>query len=131
MNKMIIILVVGLLLIPLSAIAEMHGSLEFGRDIDYSQAYAKINLDYSFPIWTLVTHIYGGWETWFHTDKFSLPGGLMYDTYLVGLKIDIGDIYIDIHHWCSHPMGEQFIYPQSYNLQFYQGRTVIGAGIKW
>ena len=131
MNKMIIILVVGLLLIPVSAIAEIHGSIEVGRDTDRPEAYAKVDLDYSFPIWMLITHIYGGWETWVRVNQNGLNPTMMYDKYLIGLKIDIGDIYINVHHWCSHPLWTDPPYRTNTDVELHRSRTVISTGIKW
>ena len=131
MNKMLFILVIAILFIPLTALAEIHGSFEVGRDIEHPEAYAKVDLDYSFPIWTLTTHIYGGWETWLQTGIDGLPYAIMYDTYLVGLKIDIGDIYVNIHHWCSHPLWTNPPYMDDTNVYLHKIRTVVSVGIKW
>ena len=111
--------------------AEIHGSFEVGRDIDRPETYAKVDLDYSFPVWMLTTHIYGGWETWLQTGTDGLPYTMIYDRYLVGLKIDIGDIYINVHHWCSHPLWSDPPHRIYTNIDLNCTRTVVSMGIKW
>jgi len=111
--------------------AEMHGSFEVGRDVDRPEAYAKVDLDYSFPVVALTIHIYGGWETWLQTGIDGLPYTMMYDILLTGLKIDIDDIYIDVHHWCSHPLWSNPPYKGSTSVYIHQIRTIVSVGVKW
>jgi len=111
--------------------AEVHGSFEVGRDIDRPEAYAKVDLDYSFPVVALTIHIYGGWETWLQTGTDGLPYTMMYDVLLTGLKVDIDDIYVDVHHWCSHPLWSNPPYKGNTNVYIHQIRTIVSVGVKW
>jgi len=102
MNKMIIILAVGLLLIPVSAIAEMHGSLELGQDIKWPLTFVDIELNYSFDIWIFETSIFGGVITYFDTEGI-MPVAMKRSIYPIGCLVQYENFYFKIKHFCNHP----------------------------
>lgn len=99
MKKIAFILIVGLLLLSVPAIAEMHGNIEIGRKIDNPEAFAKIQLNYDFDIWQLTNIIYGGWQTWMVIKNGYAP---YLSIYKIGYQIHYQEFYIDLKHECAH-----------------------------
>ena len=97
-----ILLVMVLLFIPLSAIAEMHGSIDIGQDVQWNISFVDLELNYSFDVWIFNTSIFGGVITYFETEYF-IPRIMRRSIFPLGLQINYQDFFIKGKWFCSHP----------------------------
>jgi len=102
MNKALLFLVIGSLLIPLPAIAEMHGSVELGQDIKWNLTFVDIELNYSFDLWIFDTSIFGGVITYFESE-YMIPRIMRRSIFPLGVQIAYDNIYIKGKWFCTHP----------------------------
>ena len=89
---------------PKAPADEIHGFIQFGKDLAVDEAYAEVELRYVFDIWILESSIYGGWLTWMVLpEKGLIMQDVLYDLYTVGCRLSYEDFYVDLSHYCRHP----------------------------
>jgi len=117
-----IILCAVFLLVPsFSQGAEVHGYLEFGKDIENLEAYAEIGISLEFDIWIFQNSIYGGWLTWFTLpEEGVIMKNILYDLYTIGYRVAYDKFYVDLKHYCRHP--EELSYAD-------MSQTTIAVGV--
>jgi len=137
MNKMVIILAVGLLLIPAFAIADLHGDIKMGASPETAQCKTDIHLEIDFPILVFNNIIYGNTSGWGNAYDLSslIPS---FNVYTVGYQVEYHDIYIGIEYMHSDitDFGIEIL-PQREGIQFVEiprqpiSSTYIFIGLKW
>ena len=128
MKNLLIILI--LLFLPVSAIAETHGFFEFEKALENDYAKAEIQLELHHNIWRFENTLYGGWETWFVLH--DLKGAPFCSIYHMGYQIMYKPFYLEIEHFCNHPVYST--YNRDWwgsNFRNSQKLTTVGIGIKW
>ena len=121
-------LVFIIFLIPISAIAEIHGFFEVGKAFDSELTRAQIELQWWIGNGNLRNELYGGWETWF---LFHEGGGHPFcDEYIIGNRIHYRTFYFQIEHHCNHPVSS--FYSEGvidrYSIPYL---TTFSIGVKW
>ena len=131
MNKMIIIPVVGLLLIPISVLAEVRGNVEFGCDIEKELEYTDVNVEYHWHPLVFDHIIYGGIKTYFYTQNW-VPSQMINNVFTIGTILQYEAIYFKINHFCIHSCGTD-LWTQTMwtRYRWSDGGTQISIGIKW
>ena len=132
-----ILLIIVLLSIAIDSNSlEIHGELKLGKDLFHEDQLGFVNLDLSLDqdIWLFNIKLYGGIKTWFQFRNFNDWLSPFRVTYEFGSMLSIDVFFIDVYHFCSHPvlgdyMREGWNAGNSVNWQ--QWLTTLSVGVKW
>ncbi len=121
-----------------SVSGDVGGSFKVGTDVvpiyDSSTpisdkgVYTKLTLKYDFGM--IIDHsIHGGWET------YSIANTLFdhrpyRNVYWVGYKVMMGSTFIDLSHYCDHPVYSNMGRWNADDHRIVEG-TVLSVGIDW
>ena len=131
MNKSLLTLVFVILLIPLPALAEMHGNVEFGCDTVKMLQYANVNIAYQWQPLIFDHIIYGGVRTYLYIENWQ-PLQMVNNTFTIGTMLRYKDIYFKINHFCTHSTGTDFWTAPMWDKYFWNDSgTQISIGIEW
>ena len=104
---------------------DIHGEFQVGSSVEEPVAFTYIRLE---VIQSPVT-LYGSWRTWFELD---LPSGYPFrDIYEAGLRIDWSNLFLDVNHFCNHPVWSQGDYSEWLNNKWGETITTISVGVRW
>ena len=110
--------------------AELHGYFKFGKTLETTEAVAKFELQLHSDIWRFHNELYGGTEVWMKLH--NIHGEPFKDIYFIGDRIRYEPFYIEIEHYCNHPVYS------SYNHEWWienrkskNGLTTVSIGVQW
>jgi len=129
MLKMLSIMLL-LILVPISLYAEICGHFVVGNVIENEWAYAEIEIQWWIGKGSLKNELYGGWQTWFI--PHDLRGTPFKDVYFLGDRIYFKNFYIELEHFCNHPVYSY--YNRSWwnnNISNRGSLTTISIGVEW
>ena len=126
-------IVLLLLLIPYIAFTEIHGEFQIGKELsDNNIAFTEIELSYDFDIWQINFMPYGSITTWFYIDWERLVGQSPFRTvYDIGLRTSYKIFFIDINHFCNHPIYASYSISKWSDMKWQDGLTTLSIGVKW
>jgi len=111
---------------------EIHGNVEIGQNPNTQQIFSIVNISYDFDLWIFDNSIYSGIEVWSLPADEINPVSPFLDTYKIGYTISYKIFYINIYHWCSHPVyhnQSSIVWRETIKLD--QEATTIAVGIRW
>ena len=110
--------------------AELHGYFEFGKTLETTEAVAKLELQLHHDVWFFHNEVYGGWETWM---KFGGLSDYPYkDIYFIGDRIRYKPFYIEIEHFCNHPVYSKYNHEWwRKNERSGNALTTVSIGVEW
>lgn len=116
-----------LILLALPLFADLHGELEFGKALEDSSGYVKVDLLYACTLNRLELGLFGGWLTWFDTTESRFAYSPFQDIYSIGARLRWEPFYVQIKHFCNHPVWD------GYRQRGLIGEnlTTISAGVRW
>ena len=118
------ILLFLLITAPLVAL-ETHGEFRAGHDVESPTAFTYIRLE---VVQAPIT-LYGSWRTWF---EFDPPTGNPFrDIYTVSAEIAWGDLFLDLNHFCNHPVLSRALVRQWNSNVWEESITTISVGVRW
>lgn len=102
---------------------EVHGEFQIGRDVKRPLAFAYVRLEFT----QVPATIYGGWRTWFEPD---FPWGDPFrDIYDAGLRLDWRGFFVDLNHFCNHPVLS--VYDDWLSNVWGEKKTTVSVGMRW
>ena len=110
--------------------AEIHGFFRFGKTLENDWAVAELEMSFDHNIWRFENSLYGGWETWMvYGGKSSYP---FKDIYHVGYRAVYKPIYVEIEHFCNHPVYSTYN-ADWWNVNQRSGNalTTVSIGVEW
>ena len=109
---------------PLTAI-ETHGEFRVGHDADSANAFTYVRLEL---VQAPVT-LYGSWRTWF---EFDPPTGHPFrDIYTVGAEIAWSNLFLDVNHFCNHPVWSFALKDRWQSNVWSEAITTVSVGVRW
>ncbi len=122
MKKILLILL--LTAAPVVAL-ETHGQFQAGRSVEDSTAFTYLQIEIVQSIVTL----YGGIRTWFWLD---LPAARPFrNIYDIGARLSIGSLFLDLNHFCNHPVWSEMERYEWYSQKWGETITTISVGVRW
>ncbi len=113
-----------LLTSPLGAL-ETHGEFRVGHDVDSLNAFTYVRIELVQAPMTL----YGSWRTWF---EFDFPTGHPFrDIYTVGLRLDWRNLFLDVNHFCNHPVYSVALADRWQSNVWSEAITTVSIGVRW
>ncbi len=114
-----------LVVAPLGAL-ETHGEFRAGHDVEKtSVAFTLIRLEVTQAPVTL----YGSVRTWFW---FDFPGGRPFrNIYDVGARVDWKNLFLDVNHFCNHPVYSEMKRYEWLNNIWGETITTVSIGVRW
>ena len=110
--------------------AELHGYFEFGKTLETTEAVAKFELQLHSDIWRFHNELYGGTEVWMKYGGISSYP--FKDIYFLGDRIRFEPFYIEIEHFCNHPVYSKYNH-EWWIRNKYSGNTLttVSIGVYW
>lgn len=130
------VIIIMLALLVSSLWADVHGSVSMGAGGASGVARGVVLLGYNIDVGEIVVDPYFKTTTYFYLENFS--GKPFRDIYEIGLKIYRGPFYIQVYHYCDHPVsyinmeGETNTRPIiEYGTLPTYSNNVVEIGYKW
>ena len=120
-------LILLLLFSSASAFAELHGALEIGKVLEDTSGYAKVDLLYTHTLGRLELDAFGGWLTWFDATDSLFAYSPFQDIYSVGARVMIKPFYLQIKHFCNHPVVDGYLR----RGEIREVLTAVSVGVRW
>jgi hypothetical protein len=104
--KKILLIIALLFAIPIYAETRLTigGEVQLGSDIESYNSFASIELNFNLYFWKCKNSVYGGYTTWFVMNWNEFSGHPFRDIYHVGNRFSIYGFFIDVKHFCNHPV---------------------------
>ncbi len=128
--KIFLIIILFLCFPTLIFSGELHGDFKIGKSLEFDIAFAAINISYEIEFSIMKLMIYGGWLTWFELTDSFLSNKPFRDIYSVGSRLYIYNLFIDINHFCNHPVFSGFGTTWNKNI-WGENLSTVSIGIEW
>ncbi len=115
-----------LLSMPLGAL-ETHGEFRVGSDVSSANSFTYVLLEFVQGPVTL----YGSWRTWFEFDLDYASGYPFRDIYTVGVRLDWRNLFLDVNHFCNHPVYSPALEDRWQSNVWGETMTTISVGVRW
>lgn len=98
--------------------------------------FAEITMHLAQPILGVTPEIYGGWRTWFSSERSSpvSQGYPFQDIYFLGSRVEYMGIFVDVMHYCNHRVisSDRDGNAIRWNNDYYgENLTTISIGVKF
>ncbi len=104
---------------------DIHGEFQVGHDVESPNAFAYVYLE----VTQTPAMLYGSWRTWFELE--SLWGTPFRDIYELGLQLSWRSLFVDLNHFCNHPVWSRSNQSSWLDNRWGQAITVLSIGMKW
>lgn len=104
---------------------EPHGEFHVGVEPESNNAYTYVLLEFvQGPVM-----LYGSWRTWF---EFNFPSAYPFrDIYTVGARVNWNNVFLDIQHFCNHPVWSRQERKEWLNNKWSETITTVSVGVRW